>query len=469
MSRDPVFTTRTDREDGFDLRAVAFGDEVVLARLYFAARDPLWRTVPLRAVRSQRTTTPDGFAVVVEAVSESPVMPMSVTIEYRAAGDELVARAVAVAGGDFDYNRVGLCLLLDSAAYRGRTGHTRSGDTSSSFTFPEPIVTRAWTDENAVRFHDPFDALETELASGTRVRLELEGARFELEDQRNWTDPSYKAYSASDEPWPLRAHAGERFAQVVRLRVAPGPRAPREDDGHIALAGTVGTLPPVGVYTGRVAADSLRPAGGFEQLNSARGAGDTAPCAVELAVNGAVHASDDDSVLEATSTHGELVRQARAICPGTPVHLAPIAFLDEAGDWRGRDGDYRPEPPTGSTSRRWAEALAATWVVASVAGAAPAGVASLRYFSPDLPAGSPAAEVIERLAHLEGRELLEVTAPPPLAALAVVTGEGCVTLAVANASPDRQHTVLPDGTPVELAPFAAQWFEVSYAVAQRAS
>ena len=113
MSRDPVFTTRTDREDGFDLRAVAFGDEVVLARLYFAARDPLWRTVPLRAVRSQRTTTPDGFAVVVEAVSESPVMPMSVTIEYRAAGDELVARAVAVAGGDFDYNRIGLCLLLE--------------------------------------------------------------------------------------------------------------------------------------------------------------------------------------------------------------------------------------------------------------------------------------------------------------------------------------------------------------------
>ena len=101
-SRDPVFTTRTDREDGFDLRAVAFGDEVVLARLYFAARDPLWRTVPLRAVRSQRTTTPDGFVDVVEAVSESPAMPMAVTLEYRAAGDELVARAVAVAGGDFN-------------------------------------------------------------------------------------------------------------------------------------------------------------------------------------------------------------------------------------------------------------------------------------------------------------------------------------------------------------------------------
>ena len=50
-----------------------------------------------------------------------------------------------------------------------------------------------------------------------------------------------------------------------------------------------------------------------------------------------------------------------------------------------------------------------------------------------------------------------------------MTGDGCVTLAVANPSPDPQHAVLPDGTPIDLAPFGVGWFEVSYAVAQRAS
>jgi hypothetical protein len=45
---------------------------------------------------------------------------------------------------------------------------------------------------------------------------------------------------------------------------------------------------------------------------------------IELAVNGAVHAADDDSVQETTAAHGLIVAQARALRPELPVRLAPI-------------------------------------------------------------------------------------------------------------------------------------------------
>jgi ABC-type Fe3+ transport system permease subunit len=62
------------------------------------------------------------------------------------------------------------------------------------------------------------------------------------------------------------------------------------------------------------------------------------------------------------------------------------------------------------------------------------------------------------VARLSGQEVLAVTAPPPLAALAVLTGE-TVTLAVANQGPDPVRFRLPDGTAAELGGFPPAWFD----------
>jgi hypothetical protein len=406
----------------------------------------------------------------IDAVVSWKSHPFEVTLRYVAAGAELRAEFTATARSAFTYCRIGFCLLLPTDRFAGRTLTSARSGVETAFRFPTEIVTRNQLDPTSVRFHQPFDRLAATLASGTRVTYRFEGEEFEFEDQRNWTDASYKAYSVDPtgtRPWTTVP--GARFSQRVRIQVEPGAADPgaadsaggRPWDAAIRLGGPIGVVPSIGLFRGRVSARSFRPGGGFQEFNARRP--DPAHLAaydsIELAVNGAVHAADDDSVLETTALHGAIVAQARAMNPDLPIRLAPVSFLDVAGDWRDEAGLYAPEPPPGPVPRRLLGEYAATWAVASAARAVPAGPDLLRYFDAALPPDSPAGRAVARLAELNGREVLAVTAPPPLAALAVVVGD-TVTLAVANPSPDPTRCRLPDGRNVALDGFASAWFEL---------
>src|SRR5262249_61560454 len=74
---------------------------------------------------------------------------------------------------------------------------------------------------------------------------------FETEDQRNWTDASFKTYSTPLAlGFPHRAEPGRRMRQVVRIGAGGvGEAAPRRPDGpvEIELGDLVSRLPPVGL------------------------------------------------------------------------------------------------------------------------------------------------------------------------------------------------------------------------------
>ena len=100
---------------------------------------------------------------------------------------------------------------------------------------------------------DPVEWLEIDLPHGERIRLEFEGDLFEMEDQRNWGDGSFKTAST---PASLGYHhtieAGARLLQKVTFRVegasASRPR-PREGAEAILRAGeSLGrTVPYIGL------------------------------------------------------------------------------------------------------------------------------------------------------------------------------------------------------------------------------
>jgi hypothetical protein len=436
------------RGDGFDLRTLSFGSDVVFSRLYFAIRDRWWRTVPLSVVDVARSSSP--YSLSVQAESANPDLPMDVMLRYAVEGDELVASCSAVARAPFTYCRIGFNLLFPMDAYRNRPATSWRTGAATPFTFPAEILTRDQVSALATRFHRPFERLETGLASGARLRVGFEGAGFEFEDQRNWTDTSYKAYScAPPSGWPASAVSGERFFQRIRIRVSPR-------SGRIRLGAPTGVMPSIDLFAGRVSPHSYRPGGGFQEFNSRRPrlAGYDS---IELAVNGAVHAADDESVQETTAAHGLIVAQSRALQPALPVRLVPISFLDVAGDWRDDAGEYSPEPPKGPLPARLLTGFAATWVIASASFAVPAGPDLLRYFDASLPAGSPAARAVARLRDLAGRDVLAVEAPTPLAVLAVRLDDA-VVLAVANPSPDRTEFGLPDGRPMALGAYESAWY-----------
>ncbi len=90
-------------------------------------------------------------------------------------------------------------------------------------------------------------ALTHAFAPGAHVTCRMEGDVFEMEDQRNWTDASYKTYSRPlTLPWPYTLAAGETVQQAVRLTVSG--TAPAKAAGavvRLAVGEVLGTMPPV--------------------------------------------------------------------------------------------------------------------------------------------------------------------------------------------------------------------------------
>ena len=98
----------------------------------------------------------------------------------------------------------------------------------------------------------PFDRLRLE-AGLLSVEFEFDGDAFEMEDQRNWTDASFKTYSTPlSLGWPHQAEAGQRIAQQLTMRFALPSRRPvrrtRLEDVEIVLGADTGRpLPPIGL------------------------------------------------------------------------------------------------------------------------------------------------------------------------------------------------------------------------------
>ena len=69
-------------------------------------------------------------------------------------------------------------------------------------------------------------AITHAFAPGATVECRMEGDTFEMEDQRNWTDASYKTYVRPLAlPWPYTLAKGTTVEQAVRLRLEGKPAA----------------------------------------------------------------------------------------------------------------------------------------------------------------------------------------------------------------------------------------------------
>ena len=67
----------------------------------------------------------------------------------------------------------------------------------------------------------PFNnmrAVSYEVTAGVEAEVRFEGETFEMEDQRNWTDASYKTYGTPlSEPFPVEVPAGTKISQRITL------------------------------------------------------------------------------------------------------------------------------------------------------------------------------------------------------------------------------------------------------------
>ena len=87
--------------------------------------------------------------------------------------------------------------------------------------------------------HQPaknLKAVTHEVAKGIHARVAFAGDIFEMEDQRNWTDASFKTYCTPLEiPYPVEVSKGTKISQKIKITVEGGES--RQDLRRLAAKG----------------------------------------------------------------------------------------------------------------------------------------------------------------------------------------------------------------------------------------
>jgi len=246
------------------LRHICWDNREVLRRIYVAVRDRNWRTVPPSLLDVRKHIDDDHFQIDLEMESKRDDIDFfwHVSISGLSSGTIRFA-AKGIAKSAFLKNRISICVLHPIGEYAGRTCVVESTKgLRCEGIFPELISPHQV-------FRD-VRSISHGVMPGVVAEVRFEGDTFETEDQRNWSDASYKTYCPPlDRPYPSEISSGTSLSQsvTVELRGKPEPYHPSETDqielrlGHSSAR----RLPSVGlgissadVALGKVAIQRLR-------------------------------------------------------------------------------------------------------------------------------------------------------------------------------------------------------------------
>jgi hypothetical protein len=205
--------------DGVDLARVRWGSTELVNRIYMSVRDRNWDTV-LPVISDMRVAHRDGILeVAFTARNLSGDIDLSWRGSITATPDGRIDYAMeGVARSDFEFCRIGFCVLHSEAAAAGRTYRAETPDGTVGGVLPRLIAPQEIVDGRELALIPPCSSLEVDLDAIT-VRTAFEGSLFSAEDQRNWTDASFKTCCIAGPDYPYPAARGRTFAQRVRLTI----------------------------------------------------------------------------------------------------------------------------------------------------------------------------------------------------------------------------------------------------------
>lgn len=191
-------------QDG-SLRTVSFAGHEVLRGLICPVRDTNWGTMPVQTDREK--TGPDRY----HRSFSGPGGLFSGHLDIRLPDEStLIATLELTFEADTMVNRVGFTLLHPIRDVAGRPMQIRHPDGQiEDGRFPRLISPRQPArDIASLRHH----------VGPVSVTIDLEGDVFEMEDQRNWSDASFKTYCRPlSLPTPYPVSAGQTIRQEVIL------------------------------------------------------------------------------------------------------------------------------------------------------------------------------------------------------------------------------------------------------------
>ncbi len=198
---------------GDELANVSFDETMVLRAIRVVARDQDWQTLPVEILKVHSDHV--GLEL------DLRMAGFGIDIQASLRVDATDGLRVAVSGTcvtDFWRNRLGLVVLHPPNVAGTALTVIHPDSRAEVSQFPE-----------AISPHQPaMDIAGLRWSvDGVDAQLAFEGEIFEMEDQRNWTDASFKTYSTPlAEPFPVFLPAGTSFSQALHLharRVGPAP------------------------------------------------------------------------------------------------------------------------------------------------------------------------------------------------------------------------------------------------------
>jgi hypothetical protein len=229
------------------LLQIRLGDYEVLRRIFAVVRNEDWATAPSAVSNLKTDISSDSFRLTFDVDCRLGIIDYlwRGLITGEASG-EIMFSFDGISRSEFRRNRLGICVLHPIMECAGKPFKVEHWDgRAEEGSFPRWIAPQ----------QPCFDirSFAHEVAPGVRAELHFEGEVFEMEDQRNYTDASFKIYSTPQAwPKPVAVAPGDKVNQTVTLRLK-GPartvlpivqgRVPQ-----LSIATTpVFPLPPIGL------------------------------------------------------------------------------------------------------------------------------------------------------------------------------------------------------------------------------
>ncbi|WMS41979.1 hypothetical protein RDV64_18195 [Acuticoccus sp. MNP-M23] len=230
------------------VRRIMIASHEIIRGIDMPVRDADWVTHPTRTLGETATQEGQSFSYRRKFEVADGLFNGTFTLAGSAEPLTLTATLELVATRDAAVNRAGFVVLHPLKGVAGTpVERTRPDGQTDRLQFPAAISPAQPVFDIAALSHE---------VNGVTVSISFDGDVFEMEDQRNWTDASFKTYCRPlGLPRPYTVAAGERITQRIAMAfaVAPSagtaaatstPEAARAPDMEVALDESIASLSP---------------------------------------------------------------------------------------------------------------------------------------------------------------------------------------------------------------------------------
>ena len=255
-------TTRVEHGDfTFDLaraavRNVRYKNVQIIDLLYTAIRPWDWSTLDPDQHSEDVKVTGD---ICVITIKDSFAGALDAQTEITISKDNKFTVAYELRGlAEYSVNRWGICFCLNSADWMGSTVKSQGNE----YQLPAAISPQRVVDGVTQGLFPAANEMLFAAPDQRSIKVVSTGKVLEAEDQRNWTDNTYKIYSGSlSEPRPFVTSAGSLWQQSVTFEISPPNK--QVPDGSKIIVKEIDSLPSIGLQFNT---DSLLP---LDALNNA--------------------------------------------------------------------------------------------------------------------------------------------------------------------------------------------------------